>query len=30
METRVYPTKDLDVQKIAQALVSEYQGEGQG
>jgi hypothetical protein len=28
METRIYPTGDLDVQKIAQALVSEYQGKG--
>jgi hypothetical protein len=28
METRIYPTRDLDVQKIAQALVSEYQGKG--
>jgi len=28
METRIYPTRDLDVQKIAQALVSEYQGQG--
>ena len=28
METRIYPTRDLDVQKIAQALVSEYQVKG--
>jgi hypothetical protein len=28
METRIYPTRDLDVQKIAQALVIEYQGQG--
>jgi len=28
MEIRIYPTRDLDVQKIAQALVSEYQGQG--
>jgi hypothetical protein len=28
METRIYPTRDLDVQKIAQALVTEYQGKG--
>ena len=28
METRIYPTQALDVQKIAQALVSEYQAQG--
>jgi len=28
METRIYPTKDLDVQKIAEALVNEYQAQG--
>ena len=28
METRIYPTRDLDVQKIAQALVLEYQAQG--
>src|SRR6266581_8529444 len=28
METRIYPTRDLDVQKIAQALVNEYQAQG--
>ena len=28
METRIYPTRDLDIQKIAQALVVEYQGKG--
>ena len=28
METRIYPTQDLDVQKIAEALVNEYQAQG--
>ena len=28
METRIYPTRDLDVQKIAEALVNEYQAQG--
>ena len=28
METRIYATRDLDVQTIAQALVSEYQAQG--
>jgi hypothetical protein len=28
METRIYPTRDLDVQQIAQALVNEYQAQG--
>jgi hypothetical protein len=28
METRIYPTRDLDLLKISQALVLEYQGEG--
>jgi hypothetical protein len=28
METRMYPTQDLDVQKIAEALVNEYQAQG--
>jgi hypothetical protein len=28
METRIYPTRDLDVQKIAQALANEYQAQG--
>jgi hypothetical protein len=28
METRIYPTRDLDVQKIAQAVVTEYQAKG--
>ncbi len=28
METRIYPTRDLDVQNIAQAVVNEYQAQG--
>ena len=28
METRFYQTRDLDLQRIAQALVFEYQGQG--
>ena len=28
METRIYQTRDLDLQSIAQALVQEYQAEG--
>jgi hypothetical protein len=28
METRIYPTRELDVQKIAQELVKEYQAKG--
>jgi hypothetical protein len=28
METRIYPTRDLDVLKIAQGLVTEYQAQG--
>ena len=28
METRIYPTRDLDIQNIAQALVNEYQAQG--
>jgi hypothetical protein len=28
METRIYPTRDLDVQKIAQALANEYLAQG--
>ena len=28
METRIYPTRDIDVQKIAQGLVQEYQAKG--
>jgi hypothetical protein len=28
METRIYQTRDLDLQSIGQALVQEYQGKG--